>query len=134
MKWPEKLKNSRSKLRRSPRITRPFSKWKKSEKIKSSWVGILIRFFRYETLTKEVRKLEGELADYNLTFDKLRAGARPEDILNMYEHVRVFSFLRVRGMLKLFIRCPTRDSELSWTNFLSREKPKKTRSMRSRLN
>ena len=44
---------------------------------------------RYETLTKEVRKLEGKLADYNLAFDKQRAETRPEDIRNMYEHVKV---------------------------------------------
>jgi len=36
-----------------------------------------------------VRKLEGRLADYNLAFDKQRAETRPEDIINMYEHVKI---------------------------------------------
>jgi len=44
---------------------------------------------RYEGLTKEVRELEGTLADYNLAVDKQRAGTRPEDIRNMYEHIKV---------------------------------------------
>jgi len=34
---------------------------------------------------KEVRNLEGTLADYNLTFDKLRSKTRPDDIKNMYD-------------------------------------------------
>ena len=44
---------------------------------------------RYDELTKEVRNLEGQLADYNLAFDKQRANTRPEDIRNIYEHIRV---------------------------------------------
>lgn len=43
---------------------------------------------KYEGLTKEVRQLEGTLADYNLAVDKQRAGTRPDDIRNMYEHVK----------------------------------------------
>jgi len=43
---------------------------------------------KYEALTKEVRQLEGTLADYNLAVDKQRAGTRPEDIRNMYEHIK----------------------------------------------
>ena len=42
-----------------------------------------------------MRKYEGELADYNLAFDKLRAGARPEDIHSMYDHVRVIEQLEL---------------------------------------
>ena len=34
-------------------------------------------------MLKDVRTSEGELADYNLTFDKLRSKTRPEDIRNI---------------------------------------------------
>mmetsp|Transcript_21251 Transcript_21251/g.3449 ORF Transcript_21251/g.3449 Transcript_21251/m.3449 type:complete len:82 (+) Transcript_21251:214-459(+) len=43
---------------------------------------------KYDTLIKEVRTLEGELADYNLTLDKKRAETRPEDVMTMYDHIR----------------------------------------------
>lgn len=43
---------------------------------------------KYDTLIKEVRSLEGELADYNLTLDKKRAETRPEDVIAMYDHIR----------------------------------------------
>jgi len=39
-------------------------------------------------LIKEVRTLEGELADYNLTLDKKRAETRPEDVMTMYDHIK----------------------------------------------
>ena len=48
---------------------------------------------RYDELTKEVRNLEGQLADYNLAFDKQRANTRPEDIRNIYEHMRVYIYI-----------------------------------------
>ena len=67
-------------------------KYKRYQRI----IKFTINQIRYETLTKEVRKLEGELADYNLAFDKLRAGARPEDINSMYEHVRVAKILKLK--------------------------------------
>jgi intraflagellar transport protein 74 len=38
-------------------------------------------------LTSEVRELEGTLADYNLAMDKQRSGTRPEDLLNIKEHI-----------------------------------------------
>jgi len=36
---------------------------------------------KYDVLINDVRQLEGELADYNLTQDKFRLGTKPEDIL-----------------------------------------------------
>lgn len=42
-----------------------------------------------ETLIKDVRKLEGELADYNLALDKQRAGAHADDIMALYHHMQV---------------------------------------------
>ena len=43
---------------------------------------------RYEMLIKDVRKYEGELADYNLALDKHRSDTKPEDIENLYTHIK----------------------------------------------
>eukprot|EP00744_Colponema_vietnamica_P003871 GILI01005866.1.p1 GENE.GILI01005866.1~~GILI01005866.1.p1 ORF type:complete len:633 (-),score=211.40 GILI01005866.1:70-1920(-) len=43
---------------------------------------------RYETLLKEVRNLEGDLADYNLALDKHRTGTNPEDILSLFQMLK----------------------------------------------
>ena len=37
---------------------------------------------KYESYIKEVRGLEGQLADYNLAMDKTRAGTNPNEILH----------------------------------------------------
>ena len=39
---------------------------------------------KYETLIKEVRRYEGELADYNLALDKHRSDTKPDDIEALY--------------------------------------------------
>jgi intraflagellar transport protein 74 len=43
---------------------------------------------KYETLIKDVRKYEGELADYNLALDKHRSDTKPEDIEALYMHIK----------------------------------------------
>lgn len=43
---------------------------------------------RYEMLIKDVRKFEGELADYNLALDKHRSDTKPEDIENLFMHIK----------------------------------------------
>ena len=43
---------------------------------------------KYETLIKDVRKFEGELADYNLALDKHRSDTKPEDIEALYMHIK----------------------------------------------
>ena len=43
----------------------------------------------FETLSKEVQYLEGELADYNLAGDKFRSSMRSEDIEAVYNHIMV---------------------------------------------
>lgn len=43
---------------------------------------------QYEALIKDVRKYEGELADYNLALDKYRSDTKPEDIENLYLHIK----------------------------------------------
>jgi hypothetical protein len=39
-------------------------------------------------LVEEVRNLEGTLADWNITLDKLRINTRPEDVKYAYSHVK----------------------------------------------
>jgi intraflagellar transport protein 74 len=52
-------------------ITQEISKFKKSiETIQVNNQQFVAYDKRYEELTKEVRELEGQLADYNLAFDK----------------------------------------------------------------
>ena len=50
------------------------------------------KFYEYDkklnTRSTEVRELEGQLADYNLAFDKQRAGTNPDDIRNLWAHIR----------------------------------------------
>jgi len=44
---------------------------------------------KYETLIKDVRRFEGELADYNLALDKHRSDTKPEDIEALYMHIKI---------------------------------------------
>jgi intraflagellar transport protein 74 len=43
---------------------------------------------KYEALIKDVRKFEGELADYNLALDKFRSDTKPDDIEALYMHIK----------------------------------------------
>lgn len=43
---------------------------------------------KYEGLLKEVRNLEGTLADYNLAMDKLRTSTDPEEVRGYHRQVR----------------------------------------------
>ena len=43
---------------------------------------------KYEALIMDVRKNEGELADYNLALDKYRSDTKPEDIEALYMHIK----------------------------------------------
>ena len=43
---------------------------------------------KYETLIKDVRKFEGDLADYNLAQDKHRSETKPEDIEALFQHIK----------------------------------------------
>ena len=44
---------------------------------------------QYEALIKDVRKYEGELADYNLALDKYRSDTKPDDIEALYMHIKM---------------------------------------------
>jgi len=43
---------------------------------------------KYEALIKDVRKYEGELADYNLALDKFRSDSKPEEIEAVFQHIK----------------------------------------------
>ena len=43
---------------------------------------------QYENIIKDVRKYEGELADYNLALDKYRSDTKPEDIEALQMHIK----------------------------------------------
>jgi predicted nuclease with TOPRIM domain len=43
---------------------------------------------KWDTLIKEVRGLEGELADRNLAQDKQRSGTKPDDIEAHFYHIK----------------------------------------------
>jgi intraflagellar transport protein 74 len=42
---------------------------------------------KHEILMEEVRELEGQLADFNLAFDKQRNGTKPEYLINVEKHL-----------------------------------------------
>lgn len=67
---------------------------------------------KYEGLTKEVRQLEGNLADYNLAVDKQRAGTRPEDLRNMYEHIKTQNDKFKAQLDDLFIERKTQEEQI----------------------
>lgn len=73
--------------RRRSKISRKITKYSFNQKKGSAL--IIYTYKRYDELTKEVRNLEGQLADYNLALDKQRANTRPEDIRNIYEHIKI---------------------------------------------
>jgi len=58
---------------------------------------------KYEGLLKEVRSLEGELADYNLTLDKKRGDTRIEDVQATFEHIRAQNERQRQQLDDLFI-------------------------------
>lgn len=43
---------------------------------------------KYESLIKDVRKYEGDLADYNLALDKYRSDSKPEEIEAVFMHIK----------------------------------------------
>ena len=67
---------------------------------------------KYEDLSKEVRELEGSLADYNLAFDKERAGTKPEEISSIIVHLKNQTS-RFRGQLdEIFIERKDQESQI----------------------
>ena len=61
---------------------------------------------KYETLIKEVRKLQGDLADFNLIVDKSRNNTDPQDIANTYQHLKMRNEQERRNVDDVFTVCP----------------------------
>ena len=51
----------------------------------------------FETLTKEVQNLEGELADYNLAGDKYRSQMKAEDIAEVYTKIKMYNLSKMEN-------------------------------------
>lgn len=66
----------------------------------------------FETLSKEVQNLEGELADYNLAGDKYRSTMRAEDIDAVYNHIRMNNKKKRDDSDFLYLEKAKREEEL----------------------
>ena len=64
-------------------------------------------------LTNEVRELEGTLADYNLALDKQRTGTRPEDLINVKDHI-AFQNQKLRNQIdNIFLERKTLEEKIA---------------------
>lgn len=68
---------------------------------------------RFEDLSKEVRDLEGRLADYNLAFDKHRAGTKPDDIRTIYMHIKHQNDRYRHQLDELFVERKTQEDQIT---------------------
>jgi len=67
---------------------------------------------KYETLIKEVRKLQGDLADYNLIVDKSRTNTEPQDIANAYQHLKQRNDEERRKVDDIFTQRQEKEAEI----------------------
>ena len=67
---------------------------------------------KYEALIKEVRKLQGDLADYNLIVDKSRTNTEPQDIANAYQHLKQRNDEERRKVDDIFTQRQEKDAEI----------------------
>lgn len=75
---------------KSTEITEEITKMKQEvENINSDTTTYLTLERKYESLIMEVRKYEGELADYNLALDKYRSDTKPDDIEAFFNHIKI---------------------------------------------
>jgi len=65
---------------------------------------------RYETLIKEVRDYEGQLADLNLAHDKHRSGTNPLEIMRFQKHVREHNEAQAKEVDAVFIQRQQREA------------------------
>ena len=70
----------------------------------------------YDGLINEVRKLEGELADYNLAQDKFRAGTKVEDIMALFHHIKSQNDKKKQQLDELFIERKEMENEFNDIN------------------
>jgi intraflagellar transport protein 74 len=68
---------------------------------------------KYETLIKDVRRYEGELADYNLALDKYRSDTKPEDIEALYMHIKNSNDKQRAHLDKVFAEKRDMENEIS---------------------
>jgi intraflagellar transport protein 74 len=66
---------------------------------------------RYEQHMKEVRVLEGQLADFNLAFDKLRTNTNVEEIKEMYQHLKQRNEHEKNTVDSIFLKCQQQEAQ-----------------------
>lgn len=66
---------------------------------------------RYELHMKEVRVLEGQLADFNLAFDKLRTNTNVEEIKEMYQHLKQRNEHEKNTVDSVFLKCQQQEAQ-----------------------
>lgn len=68
---------------------------------------------QFDDLIKEVRQLEGELADYNLALDKQRSDTKPEDIMAILYHMQAQNERQRHQLDEIFIQRKNKETEIS---------------------
>ena len=63
-------------------------------------------------MIKEVRLLEGELADYNLALDKHRSDTKPEDIMAILYHIQNQNEKQKRELDEVFVERKQMEEQL----------------------
>lgn len=66
---------------------------------------------KYATLMKEVRKLEGQLADYNLAMDKSRTSTDPREINHYFNSLKARNQHESEEIDNIFVRRQERDAQ-----------------------
>ena len=67
---------------------------------------------QFDDLIKEVRQLEGELADYNLALDKQRSDTKPEDIMAILYHIQAQNDKQRHQLDEIFIQRKNKETEI----------------------
>jgi intraflagellar transport protein 74 len=67
---------------------------------------------KYESLIKEVRKLQGDLADYNLIVDKSRTKTDPQDIAAAYQQLKARNDMERRRVDDIFTERQHKEAEI----------------------
>ena len=68
---------------------------------------------QFDDLIKEVRQLEGELADYNLALDKQRSDTKPEDIMAILYHIQAQNEKQRHNLDEIFIQRKNKETEIA---------------------
>lgn len=66
---------------------------------------------KYESLIKEVRSLEGQLADYNLAMDKSRTSTDPREIHHYFQSLKARNEHEAKEIDNVFLRRQDRDRQ-----------------------